>query len=192
MTTRTSHRHLVDDLTRVGASAETLQHRVSDNPGVQRLLGFVEPNSIADSQPVVRAVGEHRIGEGSSYTDGDHRPRRMSAREFLDFLPYPARSLQRAVVNNDDEDLRSAKCRLERAIQLLARRRFVFAEEHREVALAQSPGEVGRVALRAARWRAECERNENVVAEEARRRVTASSRAARDGSIFRGWPQHIQ
>jgi len=90
----------------------------------------------------------------------------MALAERFHFLAHPARIEERATIGNHDERLRPSERAAQRAIQLFARRRLVFAEEHSEVALTQTAREVGRIALRSARRRAERERNEDVVAEE--------------------------
>src|SRR5262244_2933190 len=95
----------------------------------------------------------------------------MTIAELLDFLAYPARLPQRASVSNDHQDAGAEKGFEQGAVKLLAGRRFVFAEENGEVALAQAASEIGGVTLGAAWGRAKVKRDKHVVAEEARRAV---------------------
>ena len=93
----------------------------------------------------------------------------MTAPELLHLGAHPPRIGEHAAVGDDHEAARPMQGAAQGVVEGRPRRRFLFAEEHRETALAQASREVAGVASRAARRRAERKGDEEVPAVEERR-----------------------
>ena len=130
---------------------------------------------VLERQPVGGGGPERRVLQRTADADRDDRPRRRQGLVRLDLRAHPAWRLQGATVDHDHQQARAVQRFAQGAVEPLAGRGFLFAEEDREVALAQPARQVGGVAETTAWRRAEGEGDEDVVAEPARGAVAAGA-----------------
>lgn len=141
MTPRTTHRQPTFDLKRVGAE------RRAGYPVLDRHFRFVEPDPVPEFQPFLSIGSKRGVQQRTVDVDRNHRPVRVSTPELLDFRPHPPRCFQCAAIGNNNQHLRTVERRAQGAVELVAGRCLVLAEEDGEVVLPEPPCQIGGITV---------------------------------------------